>query len=74
MKSETCAIGTPQHEIYSKNETASPTIHANSFMLVTTIEAKDWYHIGTGDISRVFLHALQKDFTVIKFANEQVEI
>ena len=74
LKGRTCAVGTPQREYYDKTETASPTVHADSFMLTTAIEAKEDREIGTGDIVGAFLHALEKDFTVIKFVNEQVDI
>jgi len=74
LKGRTCAIGTPQRKYYDKNETASPTVHADSFMLTTAIEAKEKRKVGTGNIAGAFLHALEKYFTVIKFVNEQVDI
>ena len=42
--------------------------------MTTAIEAFELRDVGTGDASGAFLHAPQKDFTVIKFVNEQVDI
>ena len=70
LKERSCAVGAPKQELNSKHETASPTAHADSFMLETSIEAKERRQVGTRDVSRAFLHASQKDFTVIKFVNE----
>jgi len=70
LKSRTCAIGTPQREIYSKNEMASLTIHTDSFMVMTAIEAKEKCDMVIRDIKGVYLYAGQKDFTIIKFVNK----
>ena len=40
-------------------------------MLTTSIEAKE---TTTADIKGVHIHAEQDDFTVIKFADEKVEV
>ena len=42
--------------------------------MTTAIEGFELRNAGTGDASGAFLHAPQKDFTAIKFANEQVDI
>ena len=43
-------------------------------MMTTAIEAFELRDVGTGDVSGAFLHAPQKDFTMIKFVNEQVDM
>ena len=41
LKGRTCAVGTPQRELYLKYETSSPVIHADSFVHTTVIESKE---------------------------------
>ena len=43
-------------------------------MLTTSIEAKEIRDTTTADIKGAYLHAEQDDFTLIKFAAEQVEV
>ena len=74
LKGRTCADGRKQRDWCTKHETSSPTVHTDSFMLVTAIEAKERRDVGTGDVQGACLHAKQKDFTVLKFVNEQVDI
>ena len=43
-------------------------------MGATPTEAKEGRCVLTGDIKGAFLRAVEKDFTVMKFVNEQVDI
>ena len=43
-------------------------------MIITTIEAFELHDADARNISKAFLHAPQKDLTMIKFINEQVDI
>ena len=43
-------------------------------MLTTDVEAKEGRETATTGIKRVYLHAEQDDFTVVKFVNEQVYV
>ena len=72
LKGRTVAFGKKQRGLHEKHETFAPTVHADSFMATTAIEAKEGRHAITGDVKGAFLHAQQKDFTVMKFMNEQV--
>ena len=74
LKGRACADGRKQRDWYPKHETASPTVHADSFMLTTAIEAKEKRDTATADIKGACLHATQDDFTVIKFVDDQVDI
>ena len=74
LKRLTCADGRKQRALCSKEETNSPTVHTDSFMIITATEALEGRAAYTGDIKGSFLHASQKYFTVIKFVNKEVEI
>ena len=45
-------------------------VHSDSFMMVTAIESMECRDIATANIKRAYLHAYQKDFTIVKFINE----
>ena len=70
LKGWTVTFGKKQRGLYEKHETFAPTVHTNLFMAMTAIEAKEGHYVIMGDIKRAFLHAQQKDFTVMKFMNE----
>ena len=69
LKGRTCAFGKTQRGLYEKHETFAPTVHTDSFMATTAIETKEGRYVVKG----AFLHAPEKDFTVMRFVNEQVE-
>jgi len=57
LKERTIAFGKKQRGLYEKHETFSPTVHTDSFMATTAIEAKEGHYVITGDIKGAFLHA-----------------
>ena len=74
LKGRACANSRKQREWHSKHEAASPTVHTDSFMLATAIEAKKKRDTATADIKGSHLHATQYDFTVVKFVHDQVDL
>ena len=50
----------------------SMTVCADSFIATTAIEVKQRRFVATGDVKGLILHYEQKDFTFVKFINEQV--
>ena len=59
---------------YEKYDTASPTVHADSFMVKTSIEAKECRFVATEDVKGAFLHTAKKELTVVNFAKEKVNM
>ena len=57
LKERTVADGNNQRPYYDKTETASPTPHIKSFMMMTAIEAFEQHHVRTGNVRGAFLHA-----------------
>jgi len=74
FKGRICADSRKQREWYTKQKRASLTLHTESFMITTAIEAKKRWDVVTTDIKGAYFHALQDNFTVVKFVNKQVDI
>ena len=74
LKGRTVADGRKQRSIYSKHETTSSTCHNDSLMLSLIVDALEKRVVATGDVPGAYLHAKLKDFTVLKFTGESVEV
>ena len=74
LKGRTCADRYKQQDWYSKYKTTLHIVHTDSFIMITVIEAKEYRDVATANIKGAYLYAHQKDFTVIKFVAEQVDI
>ena len=60
--------------LYDKSETASPTVATDSLMASIIIDAYERRHVGTADIAGAYLKAYMKDYTIMKFTGESVDI
>ena len=74
MKDRTVANRKDQWPFYSKIEIVSLIVHVDSFMVMTAIEAFKKRDTETGDVLGAFLCAAQKNFTIVKFVDKQVDI
>ena len=74
MKGRTVADGRPQRAHYDKTQTSSPTVHNDSVMLSILIDSMENRSVGIADIPGAYLNANMKDFTLIKFTGESVDI
>ena len=74
LKGRTVADGRAQKNLYDKSETASPTVATDSLMASIIIDAYERRHVGTADIAGVYLKAYMKDYTIMKFTGESVDI
>jgi hypothetical protein len=74
LKGRTCADGRPQRALYSKEETASPTISTDALMLSLLIDANEKRDVATADVVGAYLHAYMPDFVLIKLTGETVEL
>lgn len=64
IKTRLCADGRPQHEIYSKEDAASPTVKTKSVLLTAVIEAMEQRFVAVADIPQAFLKAFLSDKTI----------
>ena len=74
IKGRTVGDGRIQRDLYSKEETSSPTPSNGTFMMSLLIGALEQRVVGCGDIPGAYLQAKMKDFTVIKYTGESVNI
>jgi hypothetical protein len=59
------ADGSKQREHYAKEEITSPTVSTDSLFITAAINAHKERDIATADLPGAFLHADNKDFTII---------
>jgi hypothetical protein len=74
IKGRTVADGRPQRELYSKDETSSPTVSTDALMLSLLIDAHERRDVATADVAGAYLHANMEDFTLLKMEGESVDI
>jgi hypothetical protein len=74
IKGRTVADGRPQRQLYTKEETSSPTVSTDALMLSLLIDATEHRDVATADVAGAYLHAEMEDFTLLKMEGESVEI
>jgi hypothetical protein len=72
IKGRTCADGRPQRGLYTKEQTASPTVSTDALMLSLMIDALEQRDVATADVTGAYLHADMNDFVVIKLTGDAV--
>ena len=72
LKGRTVGDGRMQRKYFTKEETSSPTPANDSFMMPLVIDAMERRIVRCGDIPA--LQARMKDFTVLKYIVESVDI
>jgi hypothetical protein len=74
LKGRTVADGRKQRPLYSKAETASPTVSTIALILTIMIDAFERRDVATADVAGAYLKAEMDDFVLIKFTGESVDI
>jgi hypothetical protein len=74
VKGRTVADGSQQRDLYTKEETSSPTVSTDALMLTLLIDAMEGRDVATADVAGAYLHAKMKDFTLLKMEGESVDI
>jgi hypothetical protein len=74
LKGRTCADGRKQRPLYSKLETASPTIATDALLISILIDAYEGRDVATADVAGAYLNAYMRDFVIMKFTGESVRI
>ena len=74
LKGRTVADGSVQRDLYSKAETASPTISNDALMLTMMVDAWENRDVAIADVDGAYLHADMDDFTLLKLEGNSVNI
>ena len=74
LKGRTCADGRSQRGLYTKEQTASPTVSTDSLMLSLMIDALEQRDVATADVAGAYLHAEMDEFVLIKLTGDAVNI
>jgi hypothetical protein len=74
LKGRTVADGSKQKNMYPKSQTASPTVNTAALMLTIMIDAYEKRDVATADVAGAYLKATMKDYVIIKFVGESVDI
>jgi hypothetical protein len=74
IKGRTVADGSMERGVYNKEDTASPTVSAESLMLSLIIDAKEMRDVATADITGAYLRADMEDYTLLKMEGTSVDI
>ena len=74
LKGRTVADSRKQCPLYTKAETASPTVSTIALILTIMIDAFERRDVATADVAGAYLNAKMDDFVLIKFTEESVDI
>jgi hypothetical protein len=74
LKGRTVADGSVQCELYDKSETTSPTLSTDALVLSIMTDAYERRDVGTADVVGAYLNAYMKDFVIMKFTGESLDI
>jgi hypothetical protein len=66
IKGRTVADGRPQRQLYTKEESSSPTISTDALMLSLLIDATEHKDMATIGVAGAYLHAKMEDFILLK--------
>jgi hypothetical protein len=74
IKGRTVADGRPQKALYTKDQTTSPTILPDAFMMSIMIDVWGRRDVVTADVTGAYLHAEFEDFVILRMEGESVDI
>jgi hypothetical protein len=74
IKGRTVANGRGQRNLYTKEETSSPTVSTDALLISTIIDATEHRDVATADVRGAYIHAKMVDFTLLKIEGESVDI
>ena len=74
LKGRSVADGCPQCELYTKDETSSPTTTPESVLLTALIDAVEDRHVAVADVTGAYLNADMDDFVLIRLLGDDVDM
>jgi hypothetical protein len=63
-----------QRDLYTKEETSSPTISTDALTMSIMIDAMERRDVATADVAGAYLHAKMRDFALLKMEGQSVDI
>ena len=74
IKGRACYNGKVQRSLYTKEQTASPTVSQDAFFLTALIDAKEERDKAITDIKGAYLNAKMNDEVLMKIVGREVEL
>ena len=74
LKGRSCADGSSQRALYTKEQSASPTVSTDALMLSLMVDANERRDVATADVVGAYLHADMDEFVLLKLTHESVNI
>ena len=74
LKGRSCADGSAQRALYTKEQSASPTVSTDALMLSLMIDAKERRDVATADVVGAYLLADMDEFVLLKLTGGSVDI
>jgi Reverse transcriptase (RNA-dependent DNA polymerase) len=74
LKGRACADGRPQRLLYTRDETASPTIATDALMITLMVDAAEHCNVATADVIGAYLHVFMPDYVLMKLVGDAVDI
>ena len=74
QKGRSVADGRPQRQLYTKDETSSPSATPESVLLTALIDAVEDRHVAVADITGTYLNADMDDFVLIQLLGDDVDM
>jgi AAA ATPase containing von Willebrand factor type A (vWA) domain len=74
LKYRACADGRKQRHLYTKEETTSPALSPDGFMLTLMTDAMEGRDVAISDVVGAYLNALMDDFVIMKIVGREAEL
>ena len=74
LKARNVYNGSVKRGLYTKEETASPTVGQNSFLVTALIDAVEERDKAITDVKGAYLNAIMKDFVLMKITGKSVDL
>jgi hypothetical protein len=74
LKGRTCADRRSHQGMYDKQQTTSPTISTDAFMISLMIDSLENRDVATADVTGAYLHADMDEFVLPKLTGDTVDI
>ena len=74
LKARSVFNGRVQRGLYTKEQTTSPTVMLDAFMLTCIVDAIEERDVAISDVKGAYLNALMDDFVVMKITGPEVRI
>ena len=74
IRARTCYNGRVQRNLYTKEETASPTVSQDAFFITELIDAKEERDMAITGIKGAYLNAKMRDEVLMKISGKEVDL